>query len=84
MPEHSSNCNHTSTTHIGNNTGHEDIAVVGFAFKLPGDVDSVDSFWDVLQHRKNLMTPWPESRIKAESFVSGKRSKVGASCYVID
>lgn len=83
MREHSNNCNHAPTTHIGNNTGHEDIAVIGFAFKLPGDVDCVDSFWDVLQNRKNLMTPWPESRIKADSFVSGKRSKVGTSFHGI-
>lgn len=53
-----------------------DIAVVGFSFKLPQDVEDVDSFWHVLQNRQNLMTRWPESRINAESFVSGTRSKV--------
>lgn len=63
-------------------TGHstsDDIAVVGFSFKLPQDVEDVSSFWDVLQNRRNLLTPWPESRINAESFVSGRRSKVRSS-----
>ncbi|KAI8725605.1 Carrier domain-containing protein [Fusarium sp. LHS14.1] len=56
-----------------------DIAVVGFSFKLPQDVEDVDSLWHVLQNRQNLMTRWPESRINAESFVSGTRSKF--SCH---
>ncbi|KAM0426273.1 hypothetical protein ACHAPT_008313 [Fusarium lateritium] len=56
-----------------------DIAVVGFSFKLPQHVDDVDSFWHVLQNRQNLMTRWPESRINAESFVSGTRNKF--SCH---
>ncbi|SPO01629.1 related to polyketide synthase [Cephalotrichum gorgonifer] len=52
-----------------------DIAVIGLSFKLPQDVDDVSGFWDVLQNRRNLMTRWPDSRISAESFVSGKQSK---------
>ncbi|KAF6822272.1 polyketide synthase [Colletotrichum plurivorum] len=54
---------------------NNDIAVIGFAFKLPEDVNDVEDFWDVLQNRKNLMTPWPENRMNAESFVSGEKSK---------
>ncbi|KAF9872901.1 hypothetical protein CkaCkLH20_09764 [Colletotrichum karsti] len=56
-------------------TTANDIAVVGMSFKLPQGVDDVASFWDVLQNRRNLSTPWPESRMNAEAFVSGKRSK---------
>lgn len=67
--------NHSPTTGI-NPAGDDDIAIVGFSFKLPQDVDDIDTFWDVLQSRKNLMTRWPESRINAESFVSGTRNKV--------
>lgn len=63
------------TTPTANSTA-DDIAVVGFSFKLPQDVDDVSSFWDVLQNRKNLMTRWPESRMNAESFLSGNKSKV--------
>jgi acyl transferase domain-containing protein len=69
---------HSCTTPTGSPTAN-DIAVVGFSFKLPQDVDDVSSFWDVLQNRKNLMTRWPESRMNAESFVSGNRSKVRTS-----
>lgn len=68
--------NHPPPT--GNPPGN-DIAVVGFSFKLPQGVDDVASFWDVLHNRRNLMTGWPEARMNAESFVSGKRSKVRSS-----
>lgn len=56
--------------------GTEDIAVVGFSFKLPQDVNDDTSLWKVLEDRQNLMTGWPESRINAESFVKDKHHKV--------
>lgn len=61
---------------VGNVPHGDDIAVIGFSFKLPQGVEDVDGFWDVLQNRKNLMTPWPEDRLNAESFMAGKKSKV--------
>lgn len=70
-------CKNQQPNGSGGKGPHEDdIAVVGFSFKLPQDVEDVDAFWDVIQNRKNLMTPWPEDRLNAESFVSGKKSKV--------
>ena len=54
----------------------DDIAIVGFSFKLPQGVEDVDSFWEVLRERRNLMTAWPETRKNAEAFVTGKKSKV--------
>lgn len=64
---------------VGKSFRGDDIAVIGFSFKLPQGVEDVEDFWDVLQNRRNLMTPWPESRLNAESFVSGKKSKVRRS-----
>ncbi|KAK3382595.1 fatty acid synthase S-acetyltransferase [Lasiosphaeria ovina] len=54
----------------------DDIAVIGFSIKLPQGVDDVASFWDVLAHRKNLSTNWPESRIKIGSVTSSNYNKV--------
>lgn len=53
-----------------------DIAVVGFSFKLPQNVNDVDGLWDVLEKRRNLMTPFPEDRMNSESFLAGERKKV--------
>ncbi|RSL58093.1 hypothetical protein CEP53_006251 [Fusarium sp. AF-6] len=50
----------------------EDIAIVGYSFKLPQDVDDDCSLWDVLSKRRNLMTECPKSRIDSESFVTNK------------
>jgi acyl transferase domain-containing protein len=45
-----------------------DVAIVGFAFRLPGGVEDEDALWSVLQNRRNLMTEWPESRLNVDSF----------------
>ncbi|ORY58512.1 fatty acid synthase S-acetyltransferase [Pseudomassariella vexata] len=54
----------------------DDIAVVGFSFKLPQDVEDVSSLWETLENRKNLMTNWPESRIKSEAFPPNSQNKL--------
>ncbi|KAI0405747.1 hypothetical protein F4802DRAFT_561870 [Xylaria palmicola] len=48
----------------------DDIAIVGLSFKLPQDAVDELSFWDALQHRKNFMTEWPESRLNVDAFYS--------------
>ncbi|KAI0016815.1 hypothetical protein F4780DRAFT_797307 [Xylariomycetidae sp. FL0641] len=53
----------------------EDIAIIGFSFKLPQDVNDVDSFWDTLQARRNLMTEWPKSRMNVDAFCHPELSK---------
>lgn len=54
----------------------DDIAVVGYSFKLPQGIDDDYSFWEVLQTRKNLSTEWPASRITIDSFLNGKSHTV--------
>ncbi|KAI1387273.1 uncharacterized protein F4822DRAFT_430025 [Hypoxylon trugodes] len=44
------------------------IAVIGFSFKLPQNVEDDNSFWDMLEKRKNLMTDWPRSRVSIDSI----------------
>jgi acyl transferase domain-containing protein len=46
----------------------ESIAVIGLAFKLPQDVEDEESFWDVLEQGKSLMTEWPASRVNVNAF----------------
>ncbi|KAI0120848.1 hypothetical protein F4776DRAFT_672631 [Hypoxylon sp. NC0597] len=46
----------------------EPIAVVGFSFKLPGDVLDETSFWNMMYTRANQMTEWPDTRITTDSF----------------
>jgi hypothetical protein len=54
----------------------DDIAIVGYAFRLPQNVDDDSALWEVLQKRRNLRTDCPESRINADAFVSDKNRKV--------
>jgi acyl transferase domain-containing protein len=55
----------------------DDIAVVGFSFRLPQNVNENMSFWEVLDNRRNLMTNCPESRMDTKSFLDTNVNKVG-------
>ncbi|EWG35889.1 hypothetical protein FVEG_00079 [Fusarium verticillioides 7600] len=61
--------------HQGRNDKMSDIAIVGYSFKLPQGAEDDDVFWDVLENRRNLMTEWPESRVKTDSFANNKHQK---------
>ncbi|UKZ46287.1 Type I Iterative PKS [Trichoderma virens] len=54
---------------------NDDIAVVGFSFRLPQDVNDDMSFWEALDHRRSLMTSCPESRMDAKSFLDTNADK---------
>lgn len=56
----------------------DDIAIVGYSFKLPQDVNDDQSFWEVLENRRNLRTDWPASRANPASFASNKLKRVRA------
>jgi acyl transferase domain-containing protein len=62
--------------HQGRNDKMSDIAIVGYSFKLPQGAEDDAVFWDVLENRRNLMTDWPESRVKTDSFANNKHQKV--------
>ncbi|KAG8157435.1 hypothetical protein KVR01_012819 [Diaporthe batatas] len=42
----------------------EPIAVTGFSFRLAQGAEDEASLWDVLESGRNVMTPYPESRLK--------------------
>lgn len=55
----------------------EPIAVVGMGLRLPGGVDSPESFWEFLVAGENGMIEVPDSRWDARRFKSGKKRKKG-------
>ena len=44
------------------------IAVIGFSLKFPGDADSSEAFWRMLEEKKCAMTEWPADRVNMEAF----------------
>ncbi|KAL7914426.1 hypothetical protein GGI35DRAFT_490696 [Trichoderma velutinum] len=46
------------------------IAIVGMGLRLPGGVNSVDDFWDLLINKKDGASPIPPDRYKPEGFYS--------------
>lgn len=50
-----------------------EVAIVGVSFELPQKATDEESFWDILQDGKNVMTEWPDSRINIETFHSSSK-----------
>lgn len=48
--------------------GHEPIAIVGMAMRLPGGIDNAEDFWDLLINRKDGVCEVPGSRYNVDSF----------------
>ncbi|KAI8964847.1 hypothetical protein F5Y11DRAFT_57289 [Daldinia sp. FL1419] len=72
MAEHTDT---SSARSLSEPSGSGDIAIVGLSFKLPQDADDDASFWNILESKRNLMTEWPESRVKTGSFLDNPRHK---------
>lgn len=64
----------TSSPHSGARMSvRDDIAIVGYSFKLPQDVNDDQSFWEILENRRNLRSDWPASRADPASFVNNNK-----------
>lgn len=62
----------------------EPIAVVGFSFRLPQGAEDEDTFWDLLEKGKNVMTEWPESRAHIDGLFNKSsvvKNTVGLSAF---
>lgn len=55
------------------------IAIVGMAFRFPGDVRDEDVFWMALKEGRDLVTEVPESRWTVDKLKHPKRSEPGRS-----
>ncbi|KAH9866810.1 hypothetical protein J1614_008503, partial [Plenodomus biglobosus] len=50
------------------------VAVIGFAYRFPGDAVNEETFWDIILHGKSTMTEVPESRYNINGFYNPNRS----------
>ncbi|KAJ6172463.1 fatty acid synthase S-acetyltransferase [Penicillium chermesinum] len=50
------------------------IAIVGAAFRLPGNVRSMDSLWELLLSQKDVSTEFPRDRFNIDAFYNETRS----------
>ncbi|CAI6243331.1 unnamed protein product [Periconia digitata] len=46
----------------------EPLAIVGLAFRLPGDADTPEAFWRIMEERRCVMSEMPEDRFNIDSF----------------
>jgi acyl transferase domain-containing protein len=59
-----------------NTQAKEDVVIVGQAFRLPGDINTPESFWTALiEKRQDIIVPVPPSRWDHASFYRAPDSK---------
>lgn len=58
---------------------NEPIAIVGFAFRFPGDLDTEESLWQALKVGQDLVTEVPADRWATEALQHGYRKEPGRS-----
>ncbi|PYI00238.1 ketoacyl-synt-domain-containing protein [Aspergillus sclerotiicarbonarius CBS 121057] len=46
------------------------IAIVGFSIKFPGDADTPECFWQMLETKQCAFQAWPKDRLNFEAFMS--------------
>ncbi|KAJ5102441.1 Acyl transferase/acyl hydrolase/lysophospholipase [Penicillium alfredii] len=59
-------------------SGANGIAIIGYSYRLPQEVDNDTSLWEALDSQRNLRAEWPESRINAGSFVKDSPTNIPA------
>lgn len=55
------------------------IAIIGLAFRFPGDLCTEDAFWNALKEKRDLVTQIPEDRWATSELKHLKRSEPGRS-----
>jgi acyl transferase domain-containing protein/acyl carrier protein/N-acetylglutamate synthase-like GNAT family acetyltransferase len=51
-----------ASSYLPKNYGNNDIAIVGMACRLPGEINTVNELWDFLKNGKSAIGPLPEGR----------------------
>lgn len=60
-------------------TNNEPIAIVGIAFRFPGDLDTEESLWQALAAGQDLVTEVPEDRWATNELQHNRRKEPGRS-----
>lgn len=55
----------------------EPLAIVGIGLRLPGDINSPESFWQALIEGRNLLSEVPPDRWNIRSFFDQDRTRIG-------
>ncbi|THC98862.1 hypothetical protein EYZ11_001640 [Aspergillus tanneri] len=64
--------------HTEQNGLQEPIAIVGLGCRLPGDISSLDDFWDMLINGRTGQCDIPTSRFNAEAFYHPDKDRPGS------
>ncbi|KAF2014351.1 hypothetical protein BU24DRAFT_481793 [Aaosphaeria arxii CBS 175.79] len=53
------------------------IAIIGFAFRGPGDATSSEAFWDLLNEKRTAASDYPSERLNLDAFYRDGERRVG-------
>lgn len=64
---------------LDNQSDKNSVAIVGIAFRFPGDLKGEADFWEALKNKRDLVTEIPEDRWAVNTLQHDKRSEPGRS-----
>ena len=56
----------------------EPIAIIGMSCRFPGDISTLEQFWDMLVHQRSGHCQIPESRFNAKAWQHPDHDRKGA------
>jgi acyl transferase domain-containing protein len=62
-------------------TGLEPLAVIGLSFRLPGNAETTDAFWNMLISKRSASKVTPRSRFDPDAHYNADASRIGSLSY---
>ena len=59
------------------------IAIIGMACRLPGEVSSLESFWDFCLNARNSWSEFPKERCDPSAFHHPNPEKIGCVSWLV-
>ena len=59
------------------------IAIIGMACRLPGEVSSLESFWDFCLNARNSWSEFPKERCDPSAFLHPNPEKIGCVSWFV-
>lgn len=61
----------------------DDIAIVGLALRFPGDANSSQRLWDVLERKESQWSEFPKDRFNIDGYYHPNSQRLGSVCFYL-
>lgn len=82
-PNSNDSNNSNDSTRVGSaqQATEDPVVIVGISLKLPGDADSVESFWEMMMRGQTTASEFPKDRLNHAAHYSADSSVMGTASF---